>query len=386
MTRKAIFGENPEKALWWRLGHFKNVEQTTALIRSLHSTASDQNALKQANQIRYCIEQAEEYFRSAEVVSIATKPLPLYYGMASLSWALILLKKTGDYALDNLRSEHQDHGLTRPGLNYADRNLDLPSILEAVRTTVSSPILIGGNSRELRGTFGLLFSVARPEPVGVPISRQRGIITERTVRMMSVTNITLDIDQLASAALTLARFLLDIPDMVASFGELGIRPPFVYCSDVKMVQRDDNTVQLFVVTSRNTEGEVVQLEARLQRYQGARISRVSSGICAEFTAQQGQINFLVPQISETIDGRYFLYLPEQPDQLPEPCAFLGGMFLLGMLVRYYPHIWMQLLERHHPLVQVVEAFLPIAQRKFPNLVLNNLTGDSYIFRHQEAGD
>jgi len=42
---------------------------------------------------------------------------------------------------------------------------------------------------------------------------------------------------------------------------------------------------------------------------------------------------------------------------------------------------MQLLESRHPLVEIVEAFLGIAQRKFPNLILNNLTGDSFMFRH-----
>lgn len=356
------------------------MQRVSDQIRSLHNGVSDQNAKKKAGQIRYCIEQAEEYFHSAETVSIATRPLLLYYGMASLSWALILLRKTGDYALDKLQSAHQGHGLERPRLDYSIRNLDILGILDAINTQVLSVLQIGSALSELRGTFGLLFSVLRHEPVGIPTNRTQGLITEQDIRMMPVSGILTGANELARSTLTLRRVLMDIPDMVSAFGELNLRTPFSYCSDIKMILHADETMQLFVVTSRNTEPEIVQLETRFRAYERCTVSRITSGVCATLTAQSGQ-ELRIPQVSETLDGRYFLYMPAQPDQLPEPCAFLGGMFILGMLARYYPHIWMNLLERRHPLVEIVEAFLGIARRKFPNLILNNLTGDSFMFQH-----
>jgi hypothetical protein len=380
MLRKKIIDENPEKALWWRLSQFKNVQRVSEQIRSVHTGVSAQNAEKQARQIRYCIEQAEEYFHSAESVSLATKPLLLYYGMASLSWALILLKKTGDYALDNLRSDHQGHGLERPKLTYSTRNLDLPGILDAIKTQVPPVLQLGGFPSELRGTFGLLFSVSRHEPVGIPRNRSQGVITERNVRLMTIGGVLTGANELAGSTLTLGRVLMDIPDMVSVFGELDLRTSFSFCSDIQIVIDADEAMRLFVVTSRNTEPEIVQLETRFRGYERCTTTRVQSGICATLTAQRGE-EVRIPQVSETLDGRYFLYIPAQPEQLPEPCAFLGGMFILGMLARYYPHIWMELLERRHPLVEIVEAFLSISQRKFPNLILNNLTGDSFMFRH-----
>ncbi len=47
--------------------HFKNDKQTVA--------KQHRNITKHANQIAYSIRQAEEYFESASVVSLATEPL-----------------------------------------------------------------------------------------------------------------------------------------------------------------------------------------------------------------------------------------------------------------------------------------------------------------------
>ena len=140
MYRKHIVGENPEQLLWWHLRHFKNVDRVIPLLRSRHNKES--NAKKQAQEVSHCIAQSEEFFQAANSVTLATKPLLLYYGMASLAWALVLFKKTGDYALDHLRPKHQEHGLVRPRVNYGSRNLPLPEILDAICTR--TPHLIPG--------------------------------------------------------------------------------------------------------------------------------------------------------------------------------------------------------------------------------------------------
>jgi len=376
MIRKRIIAEHPEKALWWRLGQFKNIDTTATLIQKRFPDASVENAKKQARQIRLCLEQAEEYFQSAMVVSNATKPLLLYYGMASLAWALILFKRSGEYALDRVRAEHQGHGLSRPQLDYSDRTLEVSKLLDAIGTTVKS----SSGGKELLGTFGLLFSVAEHDPVGLPKIRNLGKFTESSVELAHITNVELGVEQLVGDKLSLGRFLFDLPDMITPFRELGIRSQFAFCSDVKIVMHDENSGKLIIATAGSTEVELAQLETRLKmkKYDGLNFTKINQGVCIEIDLK-GDKSAVFPQLSETLDGRHFLYLPESPEQFPESCSLFGAMFLLGMIVRYYPHIWIDLLEKHHPLVQIVEAFLPIAQRKFPNLILNNLAGDSYVF-------
>ena len=85
-------------------------------IRELHNISRGQqegNVTKQARQMAYCIRQAEEYFRASSEVSLATRGNLLYYGMVSLSQAVVLLKQDGKYSIDALRSakKHRHHGL-----------------------------------------------------------------------------------------------------------------------------------------------------------------------------------------------------------------------------------------------------------------------------------
>ena len=380
MLRKLIVTEYPERTLWWRLSHFKNVERLASLVRAVHPTASEQNATKQATQVRYCIEQAEEYFRSAEVVSLAVKPLLLYYGMASLAWALILIKKTGDYALDNISTEHQSHGLERPHLTFDVRNMSLSEMLEKVRTTVSQPISRNQTSSELRGTFGLLFFVVGLEPVGVTVERQTGDVTERTTRMFQVHPTHTSTQGLAGSQLSLGRLLLEIPDMASPFTELGVQPLYAIVSDAKITQLPNGTEKMIVLTAGSSAEINTHLRGRLERYEGVTVSEITAGLRLEMNMAPGE-EAAFPSMHSALDGRTFVYIYEEPEPLPETCSLLGAMFLLGMLVRYYPHIWMQLLDRRHPLVETVEAFLPLAQRKYPNLILNNLAGDSFVFQH-----
>ena len=110
------------------------------------------------------------------------------------------------------------------------------------------------------------------------------------------------------------------------------------------------------------------------------VSDVGNGLRLEATWDKEDDKIRLPSMHETLDGRLHVYILQDLEPLPETSALLAIMFIFGMVVRYYPHIWMHWLERRHPIVEVVEAFLPIVRRKYPNLILNNLTGDSFIFK------
>ena len=89
-----IASEDPSREIWKNLRFFLNSNRTAKRIRELLKVPEGQhqaNINKQADQIGYCIRQAEEYFNASSRVSLATRPLLLYYGCVSLSQALILL-------------------------------------------------------------------------------------------------------------------------------------------------------------------------------------------------------------------------------------------------------------------------------------------------------
>jgi len=381
MQRKKIVTENPEGMLWWHLRQYKNVERVAPLLRERHTTK--ENARKQARQIRYCIEQAEEYFLSARQVSLATKPLQLYYGMASLAWALILFKKTGDYALDRLGPKHREHGLLRPSFEYGIRNLPLNTILEKIDVNVPSQIEGSQKELELPGTFGLLYSVIGYEFAWVQLHSSQGGLISTTSVPVQRTNPPPSMASLAGSRLSLAQLLLPIPDLAASFAELGIRPPWATITDFKIRRESEGgTYGLAIATSENTPKEVEELRARFENLPGVRFHEAPTGIAFTVPVPQDEL-IPMPYLGETVDGRHFFYIGERPgpvsEPLPETSVFLASFFMLGMLVRYYPHIWIQMLDRRHPIAELIEAFIPLAERKYQNLILNNLSGDYYVF-------
>lgn len=138
-------------------------------IQKQHNPPSSQhhNVQKQAQQIRHCLIQAQEYRDAAKFVSLATKPLLLYYSIMSLALAEILIKSDGNGSLDKARGEHAHHGLTLRTHPVKKGKFDLETVSKAL---TASPLAVAGIRR---GTFDLWHRVAK----GCPIVGKRTIST-----------------------------------------------------------------------------------------------------------------------------------------------------------------------------------------------------------------
>ena len=111
---RLIAGGEINHLIWSGLSRFQNVSFTAERIHTLQqvSKAQSRNVRKQAEQLRYCLIQAREYFSAARSVTSATKPVLLYYGLMSLAIAEMLMKQTEDSSIDRARAQHSHHGLT----------------------------------------------------------------------------------------------------------------------------------------------------------------------------------------------------------------------------------------------------------------------------------
>jgi YaaC-like Protein len=49
-------------------------------------------------------------------------------------------------------------------------------------------------------------------------------------------------------------------------------------------------------------------------------------------------------------------------------------YCLGMLSRYFPDVWMTVTDSRVEVAELTNTLLSVIQRKFPNLVLDQLTG------------
>lgn len=151
LARPSLVLRNQDKDgyAWARLRSFQNIDGTASKIADRFGLPRSQlaNARKQAQQIRYCLQQAQEYFAAAQSVTIATKPLLIYYAAMSLALAEILWKQDGLSSLDKLRVSHDHHGLTLRVLDGMSKSRDLE---DQSAQLVATP-MVRSNGRS--GTF-----------------------------------------------------------------------------------------------------------------------------------------------------------------------------------------------------------------------------------------
>jgi hypothetical protein len=80
-----------------------------------------------------------------------------------------------------------------------------------------------------------------------------------------------------------------------------------------------------------------------------------------------------PDVVEDLNGRkYFILHPDR--YLPEPASMLALSYCLGMLSRYFPDVWMGVLDKRIEIVELANTFLNVLHRKFPHLILDQMTG------------
>ena len=152
---------DPAAYAWAGLRKFQNVDLIMEELTRLHEVPSKQqgNVRKQAQQIRYCMIQAREYFAAAQSISLATKPNLLYYGLMSLALAEILYKQSGDSSLDRAREQHRHHGLSMIACKVAS-DVDLHAAASNLRAV---PIEM---DRKRKGNFELWHQSCREYPIG----------------------------------------------------------------------------------------------------------------------------------------------------------------------------------------------------------------------------
>jgi hypothetical protein len=158
-TARKVRTSDPSAFAWAGLRRFQNVDLVANRLAELHGVPPTwrDHVRKQAQQLRYCLIQAREYFSAARSVSIATKPNLLYYGTMSLALAEILFKQSGDSSLDKARSEHRHHGLSMTA-GGVPRGANLELSASHIRAV---PLNVDGRRK---GTFELWHQSSREHP------------------------------------------------------------------------------------------------------------------------------------------------------------------------------------------------------------------------------
>lgn len=100
---------------------------------------------------------------------------------------------------------------------------------------------------------------------------------------------------------------------------------------------------------------------------------LNSQIHMRLDVNYGNDNYelIEPDIIQDMYGNFF-YLLHPESYITEPAAHFILLYCLGMLVRYYPDIWVKTINTNTQVLEITNLLLKVIHKKFPNLILEQL--------------
>lgn len=363
---------------WAGLQRFQNIAYVADRIKTLHKldARGNQNAKKQARQLRYCLMQAREYFQAAEVVSLATRPNLMYYSIMSLALAEVLFKGSGDSSLDRAREKHRHHGLIFECEASADA--EKATLTEAASKMSARPLTISSNHRS--GTFELWHQTCREMPIaGKAYDGPRlGTRVERIEILAGALDDRLM--PLPAGGLTMLDCLRNTPGMRDHLQAQDI--PSELLRARVTAERDPNTnnstfsIVIHPSELHGTFFENVRIHPSL--HERVSFKELNFGGAFEFktSAQQQtepmgrETGFIIPPaVSWTADETRFWCAPRP---LNEFGYMYVALFMASNYARYYPDRWLLDVERSTPIALAIEELLRVAETRMAWLTLSEL--------------
>ncbi|HEU4963570.1 MAG TPA: YaaC family protein [Bacilli bacterium] len=346
-TQVRIPSEQPYRKLWDTYVYFENEQTTSEFLRERYQELGVEKLTPSVYQATpkfiYAIKQAREYYRAAEHCDILTKPLLLYYGMMALGKALIT---TCDPEYPSTTSVLK-HGLSTRKLKREQYSF----IEDEVRV-------------QKDGLFNVL---------------------HRTLQGPEIENGT---------RYRMKELLAVIPELIHPYRRLYGEPAVCTLEEVAgsetagetaeeaLLRRAWHLPRAFVAGVEKTKEEFLEL---LNRHGGER-ARFSfpeemdeEGVLRVHL--EGEVDHRFPLMLHDFSGQPYLRMPHQGDLvLPEVSVHFMIMFVLGMLCRYETERWGEMIltfSSHDTFL--INEFLNVSMRKFPNLILDRLCRERNIF-------
>ncbi len=328
VSEEKIHTEKPLDELWLQLRLFESEYYSKQFFKEKHDEINDEELEKLSVIIASNLKQAHEYYSAASSVSILTSPLLYYYGMMCLTnvlWAS--LNKTQPIGLS--------HGL-KSKAESTDNQL-----LSNEYVTVHK-----------KGSFPELHSCFSDFP-----------ITEGTK--------------------------FNIKDVLSVIPELKTLYENIYnersrCIEVVRNQNgfsyDRKEFLHFQEILKNNKDFFEQLNVPLYNQIDTQLKQTIQII---YSGINDKTIFEYP-LQKSMNGEIFFTFPLNAGNtvyaIPEASAHFMVMHCLGMLVRYEPVKWLQIVGgKLSSDINLINQFIEISKRKFPNMVLNGLLGKEMQF-------
>ncbi|MDQ0340595.1 hypothetical protein J2S00_003419 [Caldalkalibacillus uzonensis] len=305
-------------------------------------------AYANTHKLIYFIKQGVTYFNEAEKSSIMVKPLLLFYGMTSFKKTLILLHDP-DYPKT---TSVLQHGLTtrkKKKMNYLFSDDEVKVQKDGLlpcfaKTVLKQPLVINEKYKvktllsqcpELQNSYCLLFQRQTFIPVEMP---DRATLFKENICPIKIKQ------------RILRSINIDVSHLHQVLGEDS--------KIVRIAQENDCVVLYLFVSQEKGDGRTMVHWEDLQAKAG-----------------------IHPRLCSDYQGQFYLYLGAVKSFNHELIIYHMIMYILSMLCRYDTEAWGDLLFSFSSSeLYLIDEFLTLVFRKYPNLVLNYLFGECLLFQ------
>jgi len=325
MEKEVILTENPNKELWNQFKQFENYGVCLNYLKKNCKKFNNNEKFRfRASLMEYYITQAKEYYFSASDASVLTKPTLLYYGASCLVKALILTKRC-----------HQDYS-TGHGLTVSESNVDN---------------LIDLKIKPVKGTFLQLYQVLENKKINL------------------IKSIDFNLEDLLSF----------IPELKDDFENVFNKKSLVI--KVDRIKDEDGERLSYEGDYFSDPSILNDFFNNIPNFDKCYFSPsvFSKGMCCfKKPFSRGDV------VLKNIMGEEFLIssLPsgENYIYLSQISVHFLTLYLLSMLSRYYVNLWVgENSSDKSRYFYIIEKFLDISERKFPNLILNEILNKEIVF-------
>lgn len=330
------------------------------------------NAKKQAEQIKFCLTQAKEYFEASKLVTLATKPVLQYYCIMSLALAEILLKQSADSRLAALRANHNCHGLT---FSLAADPSAHESLADALEKLYAKPQV--GSNGQPKGTFEVWRRSAREYPLAGYLVENHGAASATSFRMLFESE-DLPPPQLSSKGINLHQCLANLPYMADAMAQWGVQLRMVRAKVSGELEPASNKATTRIIV-HPTSQELLDAFGNLCKLSPSfvnelRLTELPYGYILDWDDSESHMK-LPHSTCINSEDTYFTCSSEN---LGEFGYLYLSLHMLGNYARYYPDQWIKHIEVCSPLANVADDLCRKAITRLPLLALSELSRNYHV--------
>ncbi|RXT08912.1 YaaC family protein [Ammoniphilus sp. CFH 90114] len=340
--------ENPNEKMLSMFVYFESEPHVKSFLekayRTQHGDHASRFAFQNTHKFIYYIKQGREYYTAAFNSNILVKPLLIYYGMVSLLKAVILTSDPGYPA----HTRVLQHGITSrklKKLEYSFSEDEVKVQKEGLFPMVAQHLQSGhivGEKFKLKDLLSM-----------IPELRES---YEKTYEEVSL--IPLHISKHIDFSSPVTMFYL--PEHILDKYHLS------YESFIHFLNRRNQGKAIFAPHSLRAPKGIIRIS--WEHPLNIHVSESPSGFENDLFIQDYK-------------GNHYFLLKDNPALFfPELMSHYMLMYILGMLCRYETELWGEIIFSFTSgEMFIINEFLNISLRKFPNMILNLLFNERFIF-------